>query len=515
MPVSHRRTASAAVALAHAVLVASLLVVLAPGPARGVTSDLSLSDAPIVWSGTIDADVEAWDVDDFAVSGTYAWSNLKRGGSGSDLSMYTADRETFGSSTHFQEWCDSTGTRQSVTYSFDDFPGSVHTVRLAAGEAPNTLVIHLPSFAVGATRFSECPSNGDQTLVLANPLIHVAEASTGPQTFAAEAPRLNGSETIEWAAEDGSEGYKIDIDFDLTGKYDLTCGGGSGDLDGDRLPDGYESEVTSTDPESCDTDKDGFRDALEVASGSHPLDPGETPNTLPAGAAASSVAGTGDVGVTCGRSRFAWVSPTLRPLGVPMGAKSCIWLLSNETARGLVATAFATDTETLTGAITDYLRPHLGEVNGHTTVDWTQEAEQHDTAWASRLVVKRALARSLNFTRLNAAFAVGKLAALSGVALGSLWKLNQIENRGACIQVRIGTSAQGANLSWSLVYSVDQLTATGVREGLHRAGVWKKKERFGPDTAVRRHVNLRCDGGHVVASGSADSVFEGAKSLVN
>jgi hypothetical protein len=214
-------------------------------------------------------------------------------------------------------------------------------------------------------------------------------------------------------------------------------------------------------------------------------------------------------------SRFKWVSPTLRPLGVAEGAKGCIFLLSNETAKGLVATAFATDKGTITSAITDYMRPHLGEINGHETVDWRREAEQYAAVWGTRALVKRALARGMNFTRLNASFAVAKLSGLAGVALGALWTLTQIQNRNACIQVRIGTSAEGANLSWSLVYSREQLTREGREDGPHRAGVWQKKVRLGPDTAVRRHVNLSCSGGKVAAAGGAGAVFDQVKSQLN
>ena len=511
------------VLLTPVVVLVSLVAGLLPaGPANAVTEPAAATDFPIIWSGTVDVTASSYDMGDFRTEGTYNFFNLEP--TGQNFGYY-AGRTATGSKVEYDRWCALHGDRRDVTFAWDntgesggsqDFPA----LELFPGDQAGELALSINNFATTATRTHNCtadslPATDTEEMILANPLVWFYSYGTGILPDAApEVLRVVGSTTVSEAGPD--EGYQLDISYDLTGRYDYTCGSNIDDSDGDRLLNSYETQVTFSDPEKCDTDNDGFRDAIEVASGSSPTSSEETPNTLSAGASSSSVTGTGDVGVTCGRSRFKWVSPTLRPLGVPKGAKSCIFLLSNETAKGLVATAFGTDKGTITSAITDYMRPHLGEINGEQAVNWRSEAEQYADVWAPRVYVKRALARGMNFTRLNASFAVGQLTGLAGVALGALWKLNQIENRDACIQVRIGTSAaEGANLSWSLVYSREQLTREGVEDGLHRAGVWQKKVRLGPDTAVRRHVNLSCSGGQVVAGGGAGAVFDRARSLVN
>jgi hypothetical protein len=79
------------------------------------------------------------------------------------------------------------------------------------------------------------------------------------------------------------------------------------------------------------------------------------------------------------------------------------------------------------------------------------------------------------------------------------------------MQVRLGVNGNGeARLSWSLVYSMENLRSAGLKDDLHRAGVWKRKVvDFGLDRAVRRSTNLYCKYGKVRASGgSAAEVFE-------
>ena len=99
--------------------------------------------------------------------------------------------------------------------------------------------------------------------------------------------------------------------------------GSSKDVDSDRLPDVYETEILGTNPERPDTDCDGATDTSEVASGSSPTDPGQTPSTLPSGKPAAKVDGRGDAGVTCGTTKFEWRTPALDKLGVPKGKRRC------------------------------------------------------------------------------------------------------------------------------------------------------------------------------------------------
>ncbi|WP_147381452.1 hypothetical protein [Nocardioides immobilis] len=293
--------------------------------------------------------------------------------------------------------------------------------------------------------------------------------------------------------------------------------GTSTDSDGDRLPDVYEIEVSGTDPDSADTDGDCVPDAIEVASGSAPWDPSEVPDTLPAGGPPRRVAGRGDAGITCGITEFRWVTPALRSLRIPAGRRGCILLLSNKTANAIIDFALAHEKETLTSALVKFTGDHLGEVYGEETVDWQEEYQVDKTLSRAKRQAKKALFRALNLTRLNGFYRASEIAALSGVALGAVWALNQIRNRDACIQVRVGHGKDGKpRLSWSLVYSKDQLTAAGIKDGLHKAGVWKKKARtLKVDIAVRKHINLACNRGDVVASGGdADRVFTRAISFV-
>jgi hypothetical protein len=506
--------------LAPLVVLVLLMTALSSGPAVEAAEPQARTDFPIIWTGTVDVTATAHMDGVFATSATYGYSDLEP--TGRDSGYYTS-RTVSGSRVDQGEWCALHRDYRGVNWTWSgtgpsgtlDFPA----LRLSPTGVPGEAALHVSSFGVGAQRTHTCTAGSSPAVEdwILNPLMLVSSAETtiNFRTSPEDADVLLASGSATVSSSTAGEGYELDISYNLTGRYDFTCGWNFDDADNDRLPDSYESTVTLTDPEKCDTDRDGFRDALEVASGSNPTSAAETPDTLPAGAAAATVSGTGEVGVTCGRSRFAWVSPTLRPLGVPAGAKSCVFLLSNETAQGLVATAFSTEKGSVTWAITDYMRAHLGEINGHERVDWRGEAEQHAAVWGTSAYAKQALARGLNLTRLNAAFAVGQLTGLAGVALGAVWKLNQIQNRDACIQVRIGTSAQGANLSWSLVYSSEQLTSAGLKDGLHRAGVWQKKVRIGPDTAVRRHANLSCTSGRVKAAGGAGAVFDQAVSQVN
>jgi len=133
-----------------------------------------------------------------------------------------------------------------------------------------------------------------------------------------------------------------------------------------------------------------------------------------------------------------------------------------------------------------------------------------------KMAAKRRLLRALNLTNVNTMFTVGKVTGLLGVRFGAFWALNQVRNKNACMQVRIGAdSSGGTRLSWSLVYSAEILTDAGLADGLHKAGVWKRKDGTFVDTAVRRSINLTCDNGKVAArGGGAGEVFDNALSFV-
>jgi hypothetical protein len=289
-----------------------------------------------------------------------------------------------------------------------------------------------------------------------------------------------------------------------------------GDADGDRLPDAYETGIVGSDPNDPDSDDDCVIDTVEVASGSSPLNPDETPDSLPAGIAATALSGNGDVGVTCGRTKFRWVTPARESLGVSKGAESCILLLSNRATNAVIDFALEHDRESITSALTAFTGSHLSEIYGEHSVDWELERQREEQLDQAMRDVKKAILRAYNLTKVNNIFTVGEVVALSGVPLVALWSLNQIRNKNACIQVGIGgSSSDRISLSWSLVYSRENLTDAGVRDNLHKAGEWKKKvRRFLPDTAVKKPINLSCNGGRVVASGGAGSVLDKAVSFV-
>ena len=117
----------------------------------------------------------------------------------------------------------------------------------------------------------------------------------------------------------------------------------------------------------------------------------------------------------------------------------------------------------MTTALAKFVGDHLGEVYGDETVDWAAEYKLDRKLKKAKRQAKKALYRAFNLTRINSFFVAGRVAGLNGIALGAVWGLNQIRNNDACIQVRIAEGKTNRyRLSWSLVYSKDQLTKKGV-----------------------------------------------------
>lgn len=337
---------------------------------------------------------------------------------------------------------------------------------------------------------------------------------------------VEGTDTHTWTDGEGKTlRYALTVnlrcDNPCDGEPAVDCSedavGSSGDADGDRLPDSYETDLVGTDPGKTDTDGDCYKDALEVASGSSPIDVAETPDTLPSGASPEGVFGKGNAGITCGRTTFGWVTPSRESLGVGKETRACILLLSNRTTNSIIDFALDHDKETITTALAAFSKSYLGEQLQQELVDWGEEEARNRKLEQVEKEAKKALLKAYNLTRINRIFTVGKVAALSGVPLAALWGLNQVRNKNACIQLRLGTGSDGAaKLSWSLVYSAENLTNEGLDDGLHKAGVFKKKTRdWGVDTAVRVSTNLRCNYGRVVASGGGSGkVFDSPISAV-
>lgn len=434
---------------------------------------------------------------------------------------YAARTESSGSRLR-KEWCAIREQEQPVSYTWDfvreadTFPElSLPTDETETGDILVALSI---IGGAGATKQHTCTSDQSPTSegwIVADTFGFGGSVDFGTLDDTDPDPlRVLGSDDVSWVDAE------LDVDLEYTATYDLEgsyCTSLPDDDDGDRLPNDYETGRVGSDPSECDTDEDTYWDAIEVASGSSPTDPAETPDTLPGGIAPASVVGRGDAGVTCGRNKFGWVSPTLQNLGGAKGKRGCIFLLSNATANGIVDLALSPDKDNITQVLSEFVSAHLLEIHGEETVDWMQEWADDATVWATKAGVKRAMFRAFNLTRLNAAFTVGRLAGLAGVTYGALWKLNQIRNNDACIQVRVGAnSTGGTKLSWSLVYSAENLTSAGLKDDLHEAGVWKKKViRFAPDRAVRRSTNLSCRAGKVRAFGdSAAEVFKAPTSFI-
>lgn len=347
----------------------------------------------------------------------------------------------------------------------------------------------------------------------------VTEAPGTPWSSLSVGTRLQGTKSYEWADSTWTDSWDLTFNgFPPT--LDAECSPQptptQDDSDGDRLPDHYETERHGTDPADPDTDDDCFSDAVEVATGSSPLSAMQTPDTLPAGTVPTALYATGDSGITCGQTRFKWVTPALESLGVKRGQSGCILMISNSAANAILDRSFELGVG-MTKTLATMLGPYLVEVYGDEALDWAVEAGVDASVWQAKRAAKTALLKALNLTRINAVFTAGQVAGLAGVALGTLWGIKQVRQKNACIQVRIGTTPTGrTKMSWSLVYSKEYLTSAGLKDELHKASVWKKKlRRLAPDTAVRKTINLTCEQGNVVASGgSAGAVFNSANSFV-
>jgi hypothetical protein len=498
--------------LSVAVLVSVIAstIVTTSAPARA-------SSPAITWQGTIDVSGGGTKFWDETYSSSWSYSGLVPMGD----STYAADSESSGSFTR-QEWCATTEEYLAATYSWD-FVAEADTsafpeLSLVTGDAGTiTVALTITDTGAGTTRNHACGSATSEPIILADAFGFDSAVDFGTLSDSDPDPlRVLGSGSASWVDPESGVDLSYSVTADLVGTY-AGCLSQPDDDDGDRLPNDYETGRIGSDPDKCDTDEDTYWDAIEVASGSSPTSASETPDTLSGGVAPGSLTGRGDAGVTCGRNKFAWVSPALQSLGGAKGKRGCIFLFSNATANGIVDLALSGTKDNITQVLASFVGPHLLEVYGEEALDWSQEAVADASVWAAKSVAKRAMLRAFNLTRVNGVFTVGKIAALAGVTYGAFWALNQVRNNDACIQVRVGETAGGeSRLSWSLVYSAENLTSEGLKDGLHEAGVWKKKVvDFGVDRAIRRSINLSCRGGKVRAmGGSAGEVFEAPTSFI-
>ena len=511
----NRRAASAVVPMLAALLLAASAPAIAQTEPQGAAPT-----HPLSWRGTVDISVQRMNnAGETTWNTSVSFSNLVPG---DGFGGYWADFETSGvfyDNWVWDEYCPATGEDEAVTYTWtDEFqqsPWSPNWKELLIAQDEETGALSLtmsPILADGVKSGVCAPYDPPSRLVNATGTSHEVGIEVGALVDSSPDPLLVQGTTTHSSS---GEGFSLDwqATYDLEGYY---CSQLPGDADGDRLPDDYETDIIGADPSKCDSDDDGWWDAEEVASGSSPMNAAETPDTLSKGKAPADVTGKDDVGITCGKTKFAWMSPALKPLGVAKGKRGCIMLLSNDASRGILEMAFSDDAGSVTSALQEFITPHIQEIHGEEVIDYGQEALVDGSVWVSLglLGVKQGMLRAFNMlAKSNAAFNAGTIAGLFGVSYGALWKVNQVVNKKACIQARIGLSADGqANLSWSLVYNKQGLTEEGLKDGLHRAGVWMKKVvDGGVDRAVRKSINLTCDGGKAAASGgSAGAVFDSA-----
>jgi len=340
-------------------------------------------------------------------------------------------------------------------------------------------------------------------------------------------------------------------DFDGDGIGDV-C---DPDDDNDTLTDDYETNVSHTDPRNPDTDGGGVPDGTEVGRGTNPQDPSDdngftlTVTVNGQGTVAGSPGGicppdcsqtyaegtivdlsatassgwqfsgwsadctgstqcsvtmdqnrsvtatfVGDedanIGVTCGRSRYDWYANGGGSTSVTKGEEACVFLLSNPVNRELLRVAFAND-ETLTEVFARYV---------------IANAKDEALQAVMRTTLQQASARALihmmpefaNVVRFtNLATVAGSLAAYQAVPLFALLVLDQIETKGACIQVIADVDGDTLHADWSLVFNPDHFDDAKATV----AGVFEKKDKLLQlDEFKYRRLNLRCGADGLVYS---------------
>lgn len=451
------------------------------------------------------ANLPSGEITNFSYSYSEATSQTEYGPSGEPYTCNTSTQET-----------NISGAEPAL----EDFPSNVRPSAYASGGHYYGIIIDPVRFTLHhETTRSGClnntPNEGDFQMEFPQTFaVNCAADASDPYTCTTEdRRRLQGS--WEYQEPDIPDQPDVSVSWDLiwTPPEDCAPSGTrtAQDRDGDRLPNGYESTVLFTDPDDPDTDADCFGDAIEEASGSAPNLALETPNTLDDGGDPLILNSSGDTGSTCGSTKFKWVTPAAESIGVPADKPACIFLYSNPIARKVVRYVVRYDTS-VTAALQKMTAPYLKEIYGRTAVNWVEDRTVDDKVWGTQRYLKATMRAGLNLSRLNAIFTAGRVAGLNAIALGGVWKLNQIQNNSACIQVRIGATSTGSTkMSWSLVYSADQVTDPKISF----AGVFKKKDGVIVDNAVKMPINLQCDGGYVVANGgSASKVFDGAISHI-
>lgn len=221
--------------------------------------------------------------------------------------------------------------------------------------------------------------------------------------------------------------------------------------------------------------------------------PGPTPVIAPSG--------PGEVASTCGQAKFDWYTSAQERTFVDEGEPVCTYLVSNTVAMQLLAVAEETGKS-------------LGEVFGAAALaalmeaypEYASQALLESTSWVTEKVVNRqvsnwvwtktfgeAVAKGIG--RANLIVNVGEAVGLAVVPMTAAIIYDQIENKGACIQVTLGSDGGNLGVDWNLVYNPAHFTD----QSMTNVTVHQKVERkFAFDDYERVALDLTCD-----ASGAA------------
>jgi hypothetical protein len=267
---------------------------------------------------------------------------------------------------------------------------------------------------------------------------------------------------------------------------------GNPDTDGDGLKDGDEVSTYGTSPTNPDSDGGGVPDGEELLLNRDPKNPTDDD---PGGG--SSV--TANVGTTCGTAAYDWYSVTGERSFVHKGEEACIFLISNPLNRELLRVAIDNN-ETLTDVFGKYL---IAEVKDDVLKGIVRTTLQQSGA---RLLI-RLMPQFSNVVRFTGiASTLGNLAAYQAIPLHALFVINQIETKGACIQVVADVDQGELQVDWALVYNPAYITDK--KETVAR--VYQKKKKLLLDEYLQRRINLRCGSDGLVHNDNAynvDQVF--------
>ena len=209
--------------------------------------------------------------------------------------------------------------------------------------------------------------------------------------------------------------------------------------------------------------------------------------------------GTGEAGATCGRTTFDWYDNTGVANFVKNDEDVCVFMLSNVVVQELLAIAKA-NASTLTEV--------FGELIAHELKEKGIEAAR-DTLrrYALTRIIKILLPKLASFiSRASLIYTIAELSAHLYKALHALFVLDQIETKGAFIQITADVDAGELKMDWNLVYNPAHFKDPDGSE----AHVWDRKERtLRLDELQQRNLGMSCtDEGLVTVSKTQGRVLK-------